>query len=166
MRATVTLHCKSCDKWPPLPFDPKFEGQICYATMCTYCGVALSGKKSSFDADGRLIACAACGGTDLYRKKSFPKALGIGVVAVAAAATIVLAMLQNVPPWAVYAPLFAAAAIDAVLFFVTPDAIGCYRCPAIHRGYPLGREVPPFDHAKAEQMRHEPPRASATASKT
>jgi hypothetical protein len=154
MRSTVTLYCKQCERWFPVHFEPKFTGaELKQGSMCPRCQATLSGKRSGFDAEGRLIACAWCEGPDLYRRKHFPKALGIGIVVTAAALTIVLVALDLRPPWLAYAPLFAAAAIDALLFLVTPDAIACYRCPCVHRGYPLGREIAPYDHAKADQIR-------------
>lgn len=164
MRPTLTLYCKQCQVWRRLPFEPRFTGsELKHQSMCPKCQAALSGKRGGFDAEGRQIGCGWCESKDLYRRKAFPKGQGIGIVVVAAAATLVLAWQEIQPPWLVYVPLVGAALADAVLYFVTPDAICCYRCPCVHQGYPLGREFAPYDHAKADQIRLEKGAQKASA---
>jgi hypothetical protein len=104
-------------------------------------------------AGGALERCASCGKQDLYIRKAFPKAAGIAVVVLAGAATVALASSSNVPPWAIYAPLFLAAAVDAVLYWITPNAVGCYRCRAVHRGVRPPEGLTPFDLERAEELR-------------
>jgi hypothetical protein len=105
------------------------------------------------DPSGRVASCASCGSPDLYRRKAFPKAAGLALVAVAAAATLVLATIGRVPPWAIYVPLFLAAAVDSLLYVTTGDAIACYRCRAVHYGASPASPLEPFDLEHAEELR-------------
>lgn len=125
----------------------------------------MEGRSAAFDAEHRLVACAACGSPEIYKRKSFPKWAGIGVVALAAIATLVLAGVESVPRWAIYVPLFLAAAIDGVLFVTTPDAAGCYRCGTVHRGYRWARDLAPFDLEHAEALKRSKPVESAPRAK-
>ena len=92
---------------------------------------------------GGLRACLACGHPELYTKKDFPPALGIGLVVVAA----VLA------PFTMYVSLAVAAVIDALLYWLARDVVVCYVCGAEHRGYPDDPKHPRFDREIDERLK-------------
>jgi len=129
--------------------------------VCGEAGAPFHGE--GLDADGSLLACLACGHDQLYHARDFPRALGIGIVVVAA----VLA------PFTAYLSLFVAAAADAILAWRVPRRLHCYRCGTVHRGFPEAALWPPFDLEVADVHRygeraavartlgagHDPPRA-------
>lgn len=92
---------------------------------------------------GGLRGCLACGHPELYTKKDFPPALGIGLVVVAA----VLA------PFTMYVSLAVAAVIDALLYWLAPNVVVCYVCDAEHRGYPADPRHPRFDREIDERLK-------------
>jgi hypothetical protein len=146
--ARLSLRCGACAATSRVEFSRVAAGKA----VCAACGEALrtAGTVARPDA---LAACAACGSSDLYIRKAFPRAAGIGVVVAAAALTLAFSHFELVPPWAIYAPLFAAAAIDALLYFTTGDAVGCYRCSAIHYHCTASVPLDPYDLERAEEMR-------------
>ncbi len=110
---------------------------------------------------GGLNGCLACGHEELYTRKDFPPALGIGVVVVAAA------LVPFVP---YYLSLVAAALIDFLLHFFAPDVVTCYICRAEHRRYPADPRHPRFDRTIEERLKYgekavmgSPKRAGGTA---
>lgn len=107
-----------------------------------------------------LWVCRACAHPELYSRKDFPRALGIGIVAVAA----VLA------PFTHYLSLVAAALLDAVLYWAIPEVVVCYVCESEHRGFARHPRHPRFDREIAERLRYgqravmgRPMRAGGTA---
>ena len=92
---------------------------------------------------GGLTGCLACGHPELYEHKRFPRALGIGVVVLAA----ILA------PFTHYVSLLAAALLDALVFHFAPSEVVCYRCGALHRGFRDEPRHPRFDRTIAERLR-------------
>ncbi|MBI3820907.1 MAG: hypothetical protein HY286_19620 [Planctomycetes bacterium] len=129
-RAPGSLHCSNCNK----DFgDAKMRETLLSSEI--------------------LTKCAACGSDEMYRRKSFPKPVGIGIVIVAGAATVALAQSRAVPPWAIYAPLFAAALVDAILYKTTPDAAGCYRCLSVFFGVAPDESLNAYDLERAEEIR-------------
>lgn len=114
---------------------------------CPACGAGpapLHGE--ALAPDGSLLGCLACGHDQLYHARDFPRALGLGIVAAAA----VLA------PFTAYVSLFVAAAADAILAWRVPRRLHCYRCGAVHRGFPAAAEWPPFDLEVADVHRYGP----------
>lgn len=97
--------------------------------------------------------CPVCGANDFYLRKAFPKAAGIGIVIVAALLTFVFIKYELAPSWAIYAPLFAAAILDAILYKLTPDAPGCYRCKTVFFGISAPPSLPAYDLEHAEEIR-------------
>ncbi|MFN0205140.1 MAG: hypothetical protein ACKVS6_02355 [Planctomycetota bacterium] len=116
------------------------------------CGNVFSNKSEKAEGE-TLKACAGCGSADLYIRKAMPKALGISVVVAAAIITIIFFVTEMVPPWAIYAPLFVAAAVDAILYMTTGDAIGCYHCKTLHYNCRPKAELTSYDLERAEEMR-------------
>jgi hypothetical protein len=96
--------------------------------------------------DGGLAGCLACGHPELYTQRAFPRALGLGIVVLAA----VLA------PFTHYLSLVAAAALDALLYHFAPAFVTCYACGARHRGFPSEPRHPRYDLTIAERLRYGP----------
>ncbi len=165
MPPTVQLPCPACKRVATVPYEPwNVAPGTFQPLLACECGNLAEGRPEAFDEQHRLRACAACGSEDLYVRKAFPKAAGITVVVLAGVTTLVLALTDAVPLWAVYAPLGVAALIDALLFITTGDAVACYRCPALHRACETSRPQGPFDHEKNEEFRREkvaPPKPRA-----
>ena len=92
--------------------------------------------------DPGLSACLSCGHPELYTQKDFPRAVGIGIVVLAA----ILA------PFTYYLSLGVAALIDAILYWTAPEVVVCYVCKAEHRGYPKEPRHPRFDREIEERL--------------
>src|SRR3954447_14558907 len=83
-----------------------------------------------------LTACPSCGCRDLFVRKDFPQKLGLGIVAAAGAAFLVLAARPRtfyVGAWV----LLAAAVVDALLYTFVPRVTVCYRCRGEFRDIPV-----------------------------
>jgi hypothetical protein len=91
---------------------------------------------------GPVDRCCRCREADFWTRKDFPKALGLGIVVVAA----VLAF------WTYGASLLVAAILDAVLYAFLPWATICYRCKTEYRGIPRDPAHAAFDLAHQEDV--------------
>jgi hypothetical protein len=96
------------------------------------------------DASGGLRGCLACGHPELYTQKSFPRAAGIAIVVIAAL----------LAPFTWYLSLVAAAALDALLWWLGPDVVVCYVCRARHRRFGVPPRHPRFDREIDERLRY------------
>ena len=99
-----------------------------------------------------LTACPKCGCRDLFVRKDFPQKLGLGIVAVAGIAFLVLAARPGTFYLGVWV-LIGAALLDAVLWFFVGKVTVCYRCRAEFRGVPTDPRHGPFELAVAEKYR-------------
>lgn len=88
--------------------------------------------------------CEKCGHTELYRRKDFPRVLGIGIIVLAA----VLVFWTET-----YWPLAGAALIDLALYGLLPEVIVCYACAHEHRKQRFEPRPPIFDIAVADRHR-------------
>jgi hypothetical protein len=93
-------------------------------------------------------ACASCGEDRFYRRKRFPRRLGLFIVLAAA----VLTFTSLVPPSLSFLPLIAASLVDLLLYLVLPWKAVCYVCEAEYTG-PVGEDVAPFDLHVATEAR-------------
>jgi hypothetical protein len=105
-------------------------------------------------ADAGLSHCAACGNAELYRKKDFPHALGMGILILACvASTITYWLYDKYLTWAI---LLGSAAFDGLLYLWVKDVVVCYRCGAEHRALgPEAEKVAPFELTVHERYRQE-----------
>jgi hypothetical protein len=104
-------------------------------------------------ADPALPVCAVCGCHELYRKKDFPHALGMGILVTAClASTLTYWLYDKVLTWAI---LLGSAAFDGLLYLWVKDVVVCYRCDAHHRGLPLNEAHKPFELTIHERYRQE-----------
>ncbi|MGZ5446366.1 MAG: hypothetical protein ACXW5U_19255 [Thermoanaerobaculia bacterium] len=81
--------------------------------------------------------CAACGHDELYFQKDFNRTTGVALVAVGAVFV----------PWTYGISLLAVTILDYIVWRIVKDVIVCYRCQAVHRGYPPNPALKPFDLA-------------------
>jgi hypothetical protein len=100
-----------------------------------------------------LTTCVICGNHELYKKKDFPHALGLGLLALAClVSTFTYATYNQVWTWSI---LLGSAAFDALLYLWVGDAIVCYRCGAEYRGVAPSPEHKPFELTVHERYRQE-----------
>ena len=119
--------------------------------QCPACDLWL--KLAPGSAEGTPHACAVCGNAELYRKKDFPHWLGMGLLAAACAAFVVLNAVYR--QWWGWAVLLGSAALDGLLYWWVKDVTVCYRCGAHYRGFPANPEHQPFDQLTGERYRQE-----------
>lgn len=110
---------------------------------CPACGTGTALGLSSSLRDQRVVdRCPACQGEQLYVQRDFNQRAGLAIVTVGA-------VLAPFTPF--YSSLFAAAAIDAVLYALLPEITICYRCQAHFRGFLRNPRHETFDLHTAEQ---------------
>ncbi len=116
---------------------------------CPSCEAPVALHLEQRTAQGGLRGCLACGHPELFTRKDFPRAVGVGIVAMAAI------LVPFVPSdWAPYYPtLVAAALLDFVLFRFAPEVVECYVCEAEHRGFPREPRHPAFDRTIEERLK-------------
>jgi hypothetical protein len=103
------------------------------AHACEHCGT-----ESSVVAPPQTVErCAACDHDELYFQKDFNRTTGVALVAVGAVFV----------PWTWGLSLLAVTILDYIVWRVVKDVIVCYRCQAVHRGYPPNPALKPFDLA-------------------
>ncbi len=100
---------------------------------CEHCG-AESALAAPVDVVER---CAACGHDQLYFQKDFNRTTGIALVVVGSIFV----------PWTYGLSLLGVTILDYVVWRLVKDVIVCYRCQAVHRGYPPNPALRPFDLA-------------------
>jgi hypothetical protein len=110
---------------------------------CPACSTETALDLSHSLRDDRVVdRCPACAGEQLYVQRDFNQKAGLAIVIVGAA-------LAPFTPY--YSSLFAAAALDAVLYAFLPEIAVCYRCQSHFRGFRRNPRHNPFDLHLAEQ---------------
>lgn len=133
----VEVDCESCES--VVRVDPERA-----AAECEDCGARRELAPAETADGGGLLGCRVCGHPELYTRKDFPRAVGFGIVGVAA----VLA------PFTHYLSLAGAALLDAVLYWTVPEVVVCYVCGARHRGFPKDPRHPRFDREIDERLKY------------
>ncbi|MFM7297956.1 MAG: hypothetical protein ACKO4Q_12150 [Planctomycetota bacterium] len=140
MSARVALRCPRGDEAAsPTPVTVPIPD----AVRCTHCGDVHALAPASVNGQGGLQACTACGNTEIYTQKDFPRSLGIAIVVLAAL----------LAPFTYYASLGVAALIDALLYHFAPNVVLCYVCRSEHRGFPPTPKHPRFDREIEERLK-------------
>jgi DNA-directed RNA polymerase subunit RPC12/RpoP len=124
--ASVHFLCLKCDA--RLSRD---EGAP--AHPCDRCGAA----NDIVAPSGIIERCAACGHDQLYFQKDFNRTTGIAVVVVGSIFV----------PWTYGLSLLGVTILDYIVWRLVKNVIVCYRCQAVHRGYPPSPALKPFDLA-------------------
>ena len=124
--ASVHSLCTNCEKRLA-----RSAGEA--AAACEHCGAVNSVAAPPEGA--RISECAACSHDQLYFQKDFNRTTGVALVAVGAVFV----------PWTWGLSLLAVTVLDYIVWRVVKDVIVCYRCQAVHRGYPSNPDLKPFD---------------------
>jgi hypothetical protein len=103
------------------------------ARVCEHCSTAT--YVTAPPVTEPVERCAACGHEELYFQKDFNRTTGIALVVVGAIFV----------PWTWGLSLLGVTILDYIVWRVVKDVIVCYRCQAVHRGYPVPPSVKPFD---------------------
>jgi hypothetical protein len=98
-----------------------------------------------------LSACVVCGNPELYKKKDFPHWLGMTILVVACIASVYTYFWYD--KWLTWAILIGSAIIDGVLYLSVGDAVVCYRCEALYRGFKPTDAHRPFELTIGERYR-------------
>ena len=94
-----------------------------------------------------------CGNHELYKKKDFPHALGMGILALVCIAFMIAQFWYHL--WYAWAILIGGAAFDCLLFGIVGDLIVCYRCNAHYKNFQSSPEHQPFEITIGERYRQE-----------
>ncbi|HUP44088.1 MAG TPA: hypothetical protein VM779_01105 [Thermoanaerobaculia bacterium] len=124
--ASVNFLCGACEKRLS-----REAGQP--AGPCEHCGAPAD---VTAPAAGAIVErCGACGHEQLYFQKDFNRRTGIALVVVGAVFV----------PWTYGLSLLGVTVLDYIVWRMVSDVIVCYRCQAVHRGYPANPALQPFD---------------------
>ena len=103
------------------------------ARPCDYCTLITNAVAPP---EGAIIErCAACDHDQLYFQKDFNRTTGVALVAIGAVFV----------PWTWGLSLLGVTILDYIVWRMVKDVIVCYRCQAVHRGYPPNPALKPFD---------------------
>lgn len=126
MTATVNFLCTSCEK--RLSREAGEPPRVC--EHCAAPSSVIAPPAETF-----ISRCAACAHDQLYFQKDFNRTTGIALVVVGAVFV----------PWTWGLSLLGVTILDYIVWRLVKDVIVCYRCQAVHRGYPPNPEIKPFD---------------------
>ena len=124
VQRSVNFLCPKCEKRLT-----RLAGEPSHA--CEHCGEPNDGVAPA-DA---VTRCGACGHNQLYFQKDFNRRTGVALVVVGAVFV----------PWTYGLSLLGVTILDYIVWRMVKDVIVCYRCQAVHRGYPPNPDVKPFD---------------------
>ncbi|MDX1964669.1 MAG: hypothetical protein SFX18_16080 [Pirellulales bacterium] len=141
----LTFLCPNCEQ----PAREEIAlGQGEYA--CPHCQQAIQVPANAWK-DGKLQRCLICPSDDLFVRKDFPQALGVGIVVVGFVASSI-PWAYGYPFWT-YVILFATAGLDVLLYAIMPNSLMCYRCGAQYRSVPDLETYEAFDLTTHERHR-------------
>ncbi len=103
------------------------------AAACQRCGAM--NEVIAPPSGSTIDRCAACSHDQLYFQKDFNRTTGIALVILGAIFV----------PWTYGLSLLGVTILDYVVWRMVKDVIVCYRCQAVHRGYPPNPALKPFD---------------------
>lgn len=126
--ASVSFLCLRCERR-----NGRVAGEL--AQPCPECGAASSVVAPPEAAI--VERCAACDHDQLYFQKDFNRTTGVALVVVGAVFV----------PWTYGLSLLAVTILDYIVWRIVKDVMVCYRCQAVHRGYPTNPALKPFDLA-------------------
>ena len=124
--SSVNFLCTQCDaRLARMPGEPPHA--------CEHCGT--SNDVIAPPADTIVERCAACGHDQLYFQKDFNRTTGIAIVVLGSIFV----------PWTYGLSLLGVTILDYIVWRLVKNVIVCYRCQAVHRGYPPNAAIKPFD---------------------
>jgi len=101
------------------------------ARACERCGA----ENGVVAPTGLIERCAACGHGELYFQKDFNRTTGVALVVLGSIFV----------PWTYGLSLLGVTILDYIVWRLVKNVIVCYRCQAVHRGYPPNPALKPFD---------------------
>jgi len=143
----VTYRCPKCEQAQRCDVD-----EASTEIDCAACGQSLRIPSTAIEGE-TIRRCLACPSTDLYVRKDFPQRIGVGIV-VAGFIASSIAWYGYHLYWT-FGLLFATALIDVALYALVGDALMCYRCGALYRGFEHGDEHGRFDLDTHERHRQQ-----------
>jgi hypothetical protein len=100
--------------------------------------------------------CASCGHDNLYIQKDFSRVLGITIVVIGVATSVVFFALDQ--SLLAMAALIAMAMLDALIYMLVGRVTVCYACHTIYRGFPPNPAHQGFDLELLERHGGKDPR--------
>ncbi len=117
---------------------------------CPRCGVAHPVRVSETMLREQVIdACPLCGCREMFVRKDFPQRLGLAIVVVAAAISVLTFRTNVLLSWGVLA---AAVLVDFVIYRLVGTVTVCYACRAEMRGFRMNSAHEGFDLARSEKF--------------
>jgi hypothetical protein len=143
----VTFRCPQCDETSrvDLAADAK-------ELACAKCAAKWP-LAAGWQTEGKVWQCLICPTSELYVRKDFSQALGVGIVVVGMIVSSIF-WAYRMPLWT-YAVLFATALIDVVLYLTVGNVLQCYRCQAQYRDVPGLENHGGFDLETHEKHRQQ-----------
>ena len=124
----ILAKCPQCDAGLPVS-----AAEALGAIKCGGCGrnIPLSISESLRTAQG-VDRCPVCNGTDFYGRKDFDPKMGLTVVIVGIAISVIFYWFKR--DLIAYSILAAATLIDLIIYGRLKDLTVCYRCHSEFRG--------------------------------
>ncbi|MCA9178448.1 MAG: hypothetical protein KDB14_28505 [Planctomycetales bacterium] len=153
---TLTYLCPHCDQATRIEIVPPARATdsrgATTSVKCTHCNTEQTLKADVWDGE-HLTECLLCPSTELYVRKDFSQRVGVTIIVVGfVLSSIAQFMHQGV--WAI-GILLGTAAFDAMLYYVTGNALHCYRCHCELRGLQGLDEHDPFNLEVHERHRQQ-----------
>ncbi len=143
----VTFACSKCDATTRSEIDASSS-----VLRCDHCGHETAIPAEAVIED-RVDRCLVCPSQELYVRKDFPQRLGVTIVIIGVVLSSITWFYHS---WlGTFAVLFAMAAIDVFLYWVTGNLLQCYRCQAQYRAVPGVDSYGAFDLEVHERYRQE-----------
>jgi hypothetical protein len=143
----VTYRCPHCDHVASAELtEPATE------FACTSCQAKFQPPPTAVQ-DGKVQQCVICPCHDLYVRKDFSQAVGIGIVVIGFIISSVF-WFYRMPLWT-YGTLFATALIDVVLYVTVGNVLQCYQCQSQYRGQKGLEALEGFDLETHERHRQQ-----------
>ncbi len=95
----------------------------------------MCGAANEVVAPSTIERCAACAHDQLYFQKDFNRKTGIALVVLGSIFV----------PWTWGLSLLGVTILDYAVWRMVKDVVVCYRCQAVHRGYPVPEWIKQFD---------------------
>jgi hypothetical protein len=134
---TVSFSCPLCHESATCEIGPGLA-----ALTCPHCKQEILIPEGAIQ-ENQLRRCLVCPSADLYVRKDFPQQLGVAIVTVGLLASCVSWGFHMT--YLTFGILFATALIDVVLYLFVGDALMCYRCNAVYRGFEAEDQHGAFD---------------------
>ena len=143
----IRFHCPTDGCVAIVEYEPVEEAAD--GIDCPRCHrrIALS-PTDAMRSPGVVDRCALCGSRELFIRKDFPQAMGLGIVVLAGVVSIYFFRTNILLAWGALA---GAVLIDLLLYFVIGRVTTCYACRAEYRKAKLNPAHEGFDLATSEK---------------